>query len=53
MQPNNYHEALGQLTDRFTHIFENQQDRKEIIGAIASDSQIELLWGNTHPEEAQ
>ena len=44
--PNEHHEAIGQLMDRFTKIFEQQPTRQEIIGAVASDSQIEFWWGN-------
>ncbi|KAF9197283.1 hypothetical protein BGZ49_002345 [Haplosporangium sp. Z 27] len=39
-----HHEAIGQLADRFSTIFGQQEDRKEIIGAIASDSQVEFLY---------
>ncbi|CAG8516980.1 2456_t:CDS:2 [Paraglomus occultum] len=42
--PDKHHSAIGQLADRFSHIFNQQEDRKEVFGAIASDSQIELLY---------
>lgn len=35
--------ALGQLSSRFTNILDQQPDRKFVIGAAASDSQIELV----------
>ncbi|KAF9093995.1 hypothetical protein BGX27_001540, partial [Mortierella sp. AM989] len=43
-QSDHYRDAIGQLADRFWTIFDQQKDRKEIIGAIASDSQVELLY---------
>ncbi|KAF9387617.1 hypothetical protein BGX21_000500, partial [Mortierella sp. AD011] len=39
-----HHDAIGQLADRFSTIFDQQEDRKEVIGAIASDSQVEFLY---------
>ncbi|CAG8634604.1 9682_t:CDS:2, partial [Paraglomus occultum] len=39
-------EALGQLIDRFTTIFDLQKNRSFIIGAICGDSQVEFVWQN-------
>ena len=35
--------ALGQIVDRFHYILEHQQNRQYVLGAIASDSHLELV----------
>ncbi|KAF9370435.1 hypothetical protein BGX21_005554, partial [Mortierella sp. AD011] len=41
---NHHAEAIGQLANRFTIMFDQQSERKEIIGAIASLSEIEFFY---------
>lgn len=41
-----YREALGQLSDRFSEIMMQQPERRFIIGAVASDSEVELVSMN-------
>ncbi|CAG8503556.1 10779_t:CDS:10 [Paraglomus brasilianum] len=33
--PDEHHNAIGQLADKFSNIFDQQEDRKEVFGAIA------------------
>ncbi|RPB27770.1 hypothetical protein L211DRAFT_845789 [Terfezia boudieri ATCC MYA-4762] len=37
-------EAIGQLSDRFSRIFEKQPWRPFAVGAIASGTEIEIVW---------
>ncbi|CAI2168309.1 3292_t:CDS:2 [Funneliformis geosporum] len=38
-----YHEVLGQLNERFTEIFDQQPDRKYVIGAVCGVSIVEIM----------
>ncbi|CAB5365871.1 unnamed protein product [Rhizophagus irregularis] len=42
-----YHEAIGQLVDRFQTVFRMQRGRRFIIGAVCCDNLIEFIYANS------